>query len=183
MRDQMIGGGSGSGSSGGAGSGAGSGSGPGIGGSGDGGSGVSWCMTHLLPLAWNAQTTLVRSSIAVTSYHRRMEGQPTGDVQIELRRAVVSIPSSSCDALVEELATRGALNDVRDLFLAAGTAKPVRLTDPQKRELRSVITFWAVGTGGSYDDLPDGIYDLRNALQDDLRVVGLPDDTEHQPSA
>jgi hypothetical protein len=112
-----------------------------------------------------------------------MEGRPTGDVRIELRRGIVSIPPSSCDALVEELETRGSLNDVREMFLTAGATELVRLTDPQKRELRNVITFWAVGTGGSYDDLPDGIFALRNALQDDLRVVGFPEETEHDPGA
>jgi hypothetical protein len=46
------------------------------------------------------------------------------------------------------------------------------LTDPQKLGLRNVITFWANQMGGSYDDLPEGIYALRNALQDDLPHVG-----------
>ena len=111
-----------------------------------------------------------------------MAGRPTGEVQIELRRGVVSIPSSSYDALVEELGNRGSMSDVRDAFVTAGTTEPVRLTDPQKRELRNAISFWAVGRGGSYDDLPDGVFALRNALQDDLQVVGVPEEDEQDPA-
>ena len=53
-----------------------------------------------------------------------------------------------------------------------GTSRTVRLTEPQKLALRNVITFWANGLGGSYDDLPEGVHDLRNALQGDLPVIG-----------
>lgn len=102
------------------------------------------------------------------------------EVRIELRRGTVSISGSSCDALLEQLGNR-ALNDIRDAFLAAGTTRPIELTDPQKLALRNAISFWAVDTGGSYDELPEGIYHLRNALQDDLSVVGLPEDAEHDP--
>ena len=65
------------------------------------------------------------------------------------------------------------MSEVREAFRAVGTTQPVRLTDPQKLGLRNVITFWANQRGGSYDDLPEGIYDLRNALQDDLLDVGV----------
>jgi hypothetical protein len=114
-----------------------------------------------------------------------MEGRPIDEVRIELRRAIVSIPWSSRDALLEQLGTRGSMNDVRDVrdaFLAVGTRRPVRLTDPQKLGLRNVITFWATEMGGSYGDLPEGIHALRNALQDDLRVVGIPEEAEQDPA-
>jgi hypothetical protein len=110
-----------------------------------------------------------------------MEGRSTDEVRIELRRGVVSIPPSSCDALVEELGSRDSTSDVRELFVAAGTTRPVRLTDPQKRELRNAISFWAVEQGGGYDELPDGISALRSALQDDLLVVGIPEEAEQDP--
>jgi hypothetical protein len=102
-----------------------------------------------------------------------MEGRRVEEVRIELRGGMVSIPWSSRDALLEQLETRDSIidvPDVRDAFLAAGTSRPVRLTDPQRLALRKVITFWANETGGSYDDLPEGIHDLRNALHD----VDLP---------
>lgn len=109
-----------------------------------------------------------------------MEGEPGGEVRIELRRGTVSIPSPSCDALLEQLENRDALSDVpdvREAFLAAGTTQPVSLTDPQKLALRNAISFWVVEKGGSYDELPLGIHALRDALQADLAVVGIPDET------
>ena len=105
-----------------------------------------------------------------------MERQRIDEVRIELRRGMVSIPASSCDALLEQLRNRDSMNDVRDVrdaFLAVGTTEPVRLSDPQKLGLRNVITFWANEMSGSYEDLPEGIWDLRNALQDDLPAVGV----------
>lgn len=113
-----------------------------------------------------------------------MEDRPADEVRIELDHGTVSIPSSSCDALLEQLANRDSVNDIRDVrdaFLAAGTTSPVRLTDPQKLGLRNVITFWAVAGGGSYEDLPEGIHTLRNALQDDLPVI--PEDPEQDPGS
>jgi hypothetical protein len=93
------------------------------------------------------------------------------EVRIALRRGIVTIPWSSRAALLEQLRDQDSMSDVRDAFQAVGTSQPVRLTDPQKLRLRNVITFWANQMGGSYDDLPEGIYALRNALQDDLPHV------------
>ena len=95
------------------------------------------------------------------------------DVRIALRRGIVSIPWSSRDALLEQLRAQDSMSYVRDAFRAGGTTEPVRLTDPQKLGLRNVITFWANQMGGSYDDLQEGIYALRNALQDDLPHVDV----------
>jgi len=100
-----------------------------------------------------------------------MEGR-LDEVRIDLRHGIVSIPWSSRDALLEQLRDQDSLSDVREAFQAVGTT-PVRLTDPQKLGLRNVITFWANQMGGSYDNLPEGIYALRNALQDDLPNVGV----------
>ena len=85
----------------------------------------------------------------------------------------MSIPWSSRDALLEQLQRRDSIADVpdvRDALLAVGTSQPVHLTDPQRLALRTVITFWANEMGGSYDDLPEGINELRTAPHD----VDLP---------
>ncbi len=102
-----------------------------------------------------------------------MEGPRIDEVRIELPDGTVSIPWSSRDALLEQLQTRDSIVDVpeaREAFEAVGTSRPVRLTDPQKLAVRKVITFWANEAGGSYEDLPEGIHDLRNALHVDLPI-------------
>lgn len=112
-------------------------------------------------------------SVMPSSYSRPMEDGRIDEVRIELPSGIVSIPWSSRDPLLEQLQTRDSIADVpdvRDAFQAAGTSRPVRLTGPQRLALRKVITFWANERGGSYDDLPEGIHDLRNALHD----VDLP---------
>jgi len=103
-----------------------------------------------------------------------VEPQPGDDVRIiELRRGNVSIPRRSHDALVEQLGSADPAGNLREALRGAGPTEPVRLTDPQKLALRNAITFWANQRGGSYDELPDGVYALRNALQDDLLDVGV----------
>jgi hypothetical protein len=107
-----------------------------------------------------------------------MERRRTDEVRIALHRGIVTIPRSSREALLERFHDLRTMHDVHDAFRAGGTTKPVRLTDPQKALLLNIITFWADQTDGGYDNLPEGIYDLRNALHDDLHHVGVeaPDD-------
>jgi hypothetical protein len=46
------------------------------------------------------------------------------EVRIALRRGIMSIPSSSCDALLEQLRDQDSMSDVRDEFRAVGTTQP-----------------------------------------------------------
>ena len=61
--------------------------------------------------------------------------------------------------------------EVRKAFEDVGTSRPVQLTSAQKSDLLQVIVHWAEAEGG-YDRLPEGIFDLRNALNDDLHDTG-----------
>ena len=101
-----------------------------------------------------------------------MERRRIDEVRIALRRGIVVIPWASRVALLERLRSVETMGDVCDAFRAVGTTQPVRLTAPQKAGLMNVITFWADATDRGYDDLPEGIYDLRHALYDDLHDVG-----------
>ena len=65
-----------------------------------------------------------------------------------------------------------SMSDIVDAFEAVGTTQPVRLTDSQKALLLNPISFWADQIDG-YDDLPEGIYDLRKGVHDDLHHVGV----------
>ena len=79
------------------------------------------------------------------------------------------MPWSSREALLTELRPIEAMREVVLAFQAVGTSRPVRLTPEQKDDLQAVLTGWAQKTEGGVADLPDGIAELSNALQDDLR--------------
>ena len=100
-----------------------------------------------------------------------MDRRRIDEVRVALRRGIV-IPWSSREALLRRFRNLSSMSDIVDAFEAAGTTQPVRLTDSQKALLLNLISFWADQIDG-FDDLPEGIYDLRNALHDDLHHVGL----------
>jgi hypothetical protein len=103
-----------------------------------------------------------------------MERRRIDEVRIALRRGTVSIPWSSCYALLDRVRNLESMHDVRDSFRAVGTTRPIRLTDPQKAGLLNIITFWANQTvDGDVSLLPKGIPALRDALHDDLHQVGV----------
>lgn len=83
------------------------------------------------------------------------------------------IPWSSREALQERLRNAETMNDVVESLQAVGTTQAVRLTDTQQVGLLNIIVFWANEIEGGDDDLPEGINDLRGALQDDLHHVGI----------
>jgi hypothetical protein len=86
-------------------------------------------------------------------------------VSILLSRGTFELPSDSRQQLLQKLS--GAESSaVRDAFAAVGTSQPVQLTREQKGELLQVVEHWAIA--GGFAELPAGIYELRNALIDDL---------------
>jgi hypothetical protein len=102
-----------------------------------------------------------------------MERRRIDELRILLRGGIVVIPWSSREALLDQLRKVETLDDVRDAFLAVKTTQPVCLTGPQKAGLMNVITFWADTMKGGWEDLPEGIHELRHALFDDLHDVGI----------
>jgi hypothetical protein len=84
------------------------------------------------------------------------------------------IPWASRDALLDEMRDLESMKDACDAFVAVGTTQPVVLTDPQKGGLIDVIEVWGSQVpGGLTDGLPEGIFDLRNALHDDQHDAGV----------
>jgi hypothetical protein len=71
--------------------------------------------------------------------------------------------------LLDEMRHLDSMRPVREAFeafKAVGASRPVRLTLDQKGGLLEVIEFWMNQVG--VDQLPEGVFDQRNALHDDL---------------
>jgi hypothetical protein len=94
-------------------------------------------------------------------------GRSIDVVQIPLGRETVRLPWASREALLGQFRHLDSMSEMRRTFENVGTSRPVQLTTEQKRDLLQVIVAWADAEGG-YDRLPDGVYDLRHALLDDL---------------
>jgi hypothetical protein len=88
--------------------------------------------------------------------------------------STVVIPWDSRQALLERLEAAGGAADIVVEFRKVGTSRPVRFTKAQKRRLLEVCAYWLdeVGVPG----LPDGIFELRNALMDERDWGELDDD-------
>ena len=86
-------------------------------------------------------------------------------ITIALDRVDVVLSWKARTALLDQLEAGQA---VRDAFAAVGATRPVTLTLPQKAELLLAIDDWVARTPGGFVALPDGIYDLREGLHNDL---------------
>jgi hypothetical protein len=87
-------------------------------------------------------------------------------VTIPLSREKIELPWESQQALLSQFSHLDSLRSLREAFQAVGTSRPVELTREQKGHLLQVIEHWAIA--GGFAELPVGIYELRNALIDDL---------------
>ncbi len=89
-------------------------------------------------------------------------------VTIPLSRGDIVLTWDSRESVLEQLKHLDTCQPIRDAFDAVGGTRPVELRREQKITLFQIIEFWANETSGGYDGLPDVIYELRNALHDDL---------------
>jgi len=95
---------------------------------------------------------------------------PPNTVEVACSRGAVTIPRSSRDELLAQIKHLHSADGVRSAFDAAGAPAPVKLAAADKELLIEVINVWMQSVGR--DDLPDGIFDLRNALYDDMHDAG-----------
>jgi hypothetical protein len=86
----------------------------------------------------------------------------------------VVIPWDSRQALLDRIEAAGGAEGVIAAIRGVGTSRPIVLTNAQKRRLFEVVEgwLWEVGTTG----LPDGIFELRNALIDERNSREFDDD-------
>jgi hypothetical protein len=81
----------------------------------------------------------------------------------------IKIPWETRDALLERLQAEGDVEKIIAAFQAVGATAPVKLTDEQKRRLLSTCKDWLFETRTA--GAPRGIYELKNALVDELAAV------------
>jgi len=85
-----------------------------------------------------------------------------------LSRGVVELPWTSRIALFEEIRHLVLARPIIDAFEAVGVSRPVILTHAQKVDLVTLLDFWGSQNAGGLKGLPEGLYELRDALHDDL---------------
>jgi hypothetical protein len=86
----------------------------------------------------------------------------------------VTIPWDSRQALLERLDAAGGAEDVIAAIRAVGTSRPIEPTKPQKRLLLDVLEAMVSEVGAPW--LPDGLFQLRNALIDERYYGALNGD-------
>jgi hypothetical protein len=96
-----------------------------------------------------------------------MTAEQLDRVTVAYSRGTVTIPRASCDALLEEIRPLDSLIRARRAFEAVGAAAPVRLERKEVASIVQIIDIWMSNVRGP-NRLPEGIFELRNALVDDL---------------
>jgi hypothetical protein len=87
-------------------------------------------------------------------------------VHVATSRGTIVIPWGSRDTLLQEIRRIDSANSIRKAFQDVGASLPVQLSRDDKAHLVELLNFWASEV--STAKLPEGIWDLRNALLDDL---------------
>jgi len=95
-------------------------------------------------------------------------------VTIALSRTDVVIPWESGEKLVNEICDDPAAAPVVKAFQGAGTTTPVRLDLDGKDLLVTAIEQWMNDV--TLAGLPDGLFDLRNELRNDVYDAGALED-------
>jgi hypothetical protein len=92
-------------------------------------------------------------------------------VAIATSRTTVELPWGSRDKLLHELRNLDGGDAIRTAFDAVGASRPVPLSSGDQTVLLEAIDGWAQSV--TVDELPDGVWALRNALAVELH--GDPD--------
>lgn len=91
-------------------------------------------------------------------------------VTITLWRGPVELPWDSRIRLVDEMSSVDGTEQIVRAFNAVGASAPVRLGQPEKELVVEVVDRWAADVGA--DELPDGVWELRDAIVEDLELQG-----------
>ena len=99
-------------------------------------------------------------------------------VTVELRRRDVMLPWNTRDALLAALREHprggdGPAGEICKAIEDIPATSPILLTLEHKLYLLRVLGEW-LDLAGGYDAMPPGLFELRNALMDELVDVELP---------
>lgn len=86
-------------------------------------------------------------------------------VRIVCPHGIFAIPGRSRDALLDKIEHLDAATGVREAFITDGASHPVTLSGDDVAVLSDVLEAWARKAGAQ--QLPPGLWELRNGLQDD----------------
>jgi hypothetical protein len=89
-------------------------------------------------------------------------------VRVALSRGDVAFPWASRQELLGEIRHVDSAQSIVAAFEAVGTSRPVVFTVEQKALLIELIEFWGNQTRFGLKALSEGMFELRNALHDDL---------------
>lgn len=89
-----------------------------------------------------------------------------GVVTVSYSRGKVQLPWASRDLLLQEINHLDSAHATIDAFQAVGASQPVELRRSDKELLIEAINVWSHNV--TVDGLPDGVWDLRCSLVDDL---------------
>jgi hypothetical protein len=89
-------------------------------------------------------------------------------VRVALSRGDIVFPWDSREELLNQIRHLDSAQPIVAAFEAVGTSRPVVLTTEQKALLIELVEFWGTQTRFGLRGLPEGMFDLRNALHGDL---------------
>jgi hypothetical protein len=92
-------------------------------------------------------------------------------VAIATRHTTIELPWGSRDKLLHEIRHLDGAEAIRAAFAAVGASRPLPLSRDDQAVLYDAIDAWANSV--TIEELPEGVWALRNALADELH--GEPD--------
>jgi hypothetical protein len=93
-------------------------------------------------------------------------------INIALSGGDVTLDWDTREALMRRLEHVRSTTKIRASFEAVGASRPVQLSGPQRTALLVTLEIWA-SDGAGQEPMPQGLYELRDALLRDLH------DAEH----
>ncbi len=88
-------------------------------------------------------------------------------VEVATSRRNVPLSWASRDKLLDEVSHLESGPGIRGAFEAVGASRPVQLAHHQQGDLMQLIDHWTTQLANGHHDLPEGVWELRNALHDE----------------